>query len=250
MAHCEYLDYTFEVGSCDMDVWGTLKPTSILHICQEVAYMHSTKLGFGFERLQETNTAWVLSRIKVEIDHLPVWHDKITVRTWHKRQSGLFSLRDYIFYDELQQPIIKVTSSWLTINIATRRITRIDRIFNSDDTFNISQYPHDAIAIEAERIEMPQQKVAARDHLVAYSDLDVNNHVNNARYMEWACDNSPQQMDNNSHLSSFILNFNHEATYGELVTLSTAQLNPNSIHVEGSVSGKGIFTALLNYCDA
>ncbi len=92
-----YLDHIFEVGSCDIDVWGLLKPTSILNICQEAAYMHSTQMGFGFDRLVEQNSAWVLSRVECQLARLPKWHERVRVRTWHKRQSGIFSLIEYMY---------------------------------------------------------------------------------------------------------------------------------------------------------
>ncbi len=230
-----------------MDVWGYLKPTSILHICQEVAYMHSSKLGFGFDRLLEIGAAWVLSRVKVEIERLPIWRERITVRTWHKRQSGLFALRDYIFYDQQGEPIIRVTTSWLIINTKTRRITRVDRVFSADEPFKLVSYPHDAIEAEAEKVNELSDGITLGSHRVVYSDMDLNHHVNNAKYMEWACDNSPQQMLSNRFLSHFCLNFNHEATYNEEVTLQSSQDTEDKFIIAGCVSGRSIFTAQLQY---
>ncbi len=243
----EYLQHTFEVGSCDMDIWGFMKPATILSLCQESAYMHSTRMGFGYDRLHEIGAAWVLSRAKCLIHRLPKWGEKITLRTWHKGQSGLFSLRDYQFMDESGAEIITVTTSWLIINLATRRITRVDRIFSADDPFKLHEYNCDAIAHPAERLEMPTAQISLGEHHVRYSDLDVNQHVNNARYMEWACDNTEQLMDPNSRLTSFCINFNHEAKYGEIVEIKGVNDLSKSL-VEGSIQGRSIFCAELCYC--
>ncbi|MFI3263986.1 MAG: acyl-ACP thioesterase domain-containing protein [Rikenellaceae bacterium] len=242
-----YLDHKFEVNSCDMDVWGFFKPISILHVCQDVAYMHSSKHGFGFDELIKLGAAWVLSRVKVEAERLPAWREKIRVRTWHKGQVGIFSLRDYIFYDEQDHPIIRVTTSWLIINIATRRIMRADRVFASDEPFKLITYQENAIETEAERVELPESKITCAEHKVVYSDLDVNHHVNNAKYLEWSCDQSPQQMQKGRHLSSFCLNFNHEAKFGEKVSICQSTPSEDEILFEGDVNGRNIFTARLYY---
>ncbi len=243
----EYLDHTFEVSSCDMDVWGFLRPTAILNLCQESAYMHSTTMGFGFEHLKANDLAWVLSRVRVEIERLPVWHEKITVRTWHKRESGLFGVRDYIFFDGEQKPIIKVTSSWLIINRSTRRVMRIDRVFGgADGVYSVSSYAQDALESEAEKIDFAEVGMGLGDHSVRYSDLDVNEHVNNAKYLEWACDYSPRQMERGVQLSGFSLNFNHEAKYPETICLSRGA-SDNPLTIKGEVEGRNIFVAELRY---
>ncbi len=243
----EYLDHTFTVSSYEMDTWGYLKPTAILNICQEAAYMHSTLLGFGYEALINSNLAWVLSRAAVEVLRLPVWGEQVRVRTWHKRQSGLFGLRDYIFYDAQDEPIIRVTTSWIIINLSTRRLTRIDRALQGEKALNIVSYNCDAIEGEAEKIETSAEKIILGEHRVVYSDMDVNEHVNNVKYLEWACDNSQQQMDSGLYLSRFCINFNHESKFGDSVSLSRSSLSPLAVIIEGEIEARNIFIAKLEY---
>ncbi len=240
-----YLDHIFEVGSCDIDVWGLLKPTSILNICQEAAYMHSTQMGFGFDRLVEQNSAWVLSRVECQLARLPKWHERVRVRTWHKRQSGIFSLRDYIFFDADDEPIVSITTSWLIINTATRRIVRPEQVLG--DTVTLVNYPLDALPHEAERITVGANRNFATEHTVRYSDMDVNHHVNNAKYLEWVCDAIPQQMDENAHLTSIAINFNHEAVYNDVVTLNSSSIADSHIVIDGSTAGRNLFVASLGY---
>ncbi len=244
----EYLEYSIEVGSCDIDMWGFLKPTMILNLCQESAYMHSSQRGFGYHNLLEQGVAWVLSRAKAEIKRLPQWGEKITIRTWHKGQSGLFSLRDYAFTDAQGNQIIAATTSWLIINLATRRISRVDRVFAADDAFRLLEYKCDAVEQEAHRVVVPSDKVWLSEHHVRYSDMDVNHHVNNVRYMEWACDNSTQQMDQKCRLAGFCINFNHEAKFDERVRLSgSTTSNDDTLFVEGTIEDRNIFCVELNY---
>ncbi len=242
-----YLDHTFVVSSFDIDIWGRIRPTAILNICQDVAYLHSTSKGLGFEALLAQNMAWVLSRVKVSIERLPTWHEQIRVRTWHKGQSGLFSLRDYIFFDKDDNPLIRVTSSWLIINLATRRLGRVDKIFNQDGALTLAEHHQAAIEGEAERIAKPSAPTIVGSHRVLYSDMDINQHVNNTKYMEWACDHSEPQMQRDRQLKGFTINFNHEAKYDELITLTSTPQTQREIIIEGSTTQRDIFIVALEY---
>ncbi len=244
-----YLDYRFEVSSSDTDVWGFLKPTAILNLCQDVAHMHSTALNFGYDCLSARDLSWVLSRVKVEITRLPQWREKICVRTWHKRQSGLFALRDYILFDQKGEPIMKVTTSWLIINLTSRRLCRVERIFGDEFSLYDNCYASEAISTEAERIELPEEMHFIEDHRVVYSDIDVNRHVNNAQYLEWSCDHSTQQMLPGRVLSGIVINFNHEALFDEVVTLSGADKDADTLLLKGDVAGRDVFAAMLSYRD-
>ncbi len=246
MQNNNFFDYTFPVNSCDIDLCGYLKPSLILSHCQESAYQHSAKMGLGYRRLKEVGTAWVLSRIRVECQRVPAWGEQVRIRTWHKGQSRLFSLRDYIFYDHDGCEIIKVTSSWLIINVATRRLTRIDRLFD-DDSLAILEHHASALEDEAQKVELPAEQRAIGEHVVRYSDIDVNQHVNNARYLEWFCDLSPMQAEANRTLSAITLNFNHEALMGEVVSIASANPTESKILLEGTIEGKSIVTAELEY---
>ncbi len=89
--------------------------------------------------------------------------------------------------------------------------------------------PHDAVL----------QKVD--EHRVAYSDIDVNQHVNNARYIAWAMDAIPEEVVNDRPVSEVSINFIKEAIPGEVVDLYHAEAE--GVHyVEGKVADSVIFT--------
>ncbi|MFR9650215.1 MAG: acyl-ACP thioesterase domain-containing protein [Rikenellaceae bacterium] len=245
-----YIDYNITVTSSDIDLWGYLRPTAILAILQEAAYLHSEQRRMGVDALHEQNVTWVLSRVRVEAERLPELHERIRVRTWHKgqsKESGLFSLRDFIIYDSEDRAIIRATSSWLVINIETRRITRIDKLFSGDSTLSRLVYQGDAIQSEAERVNPLSDGQAVGEHRVLYSDIDINQHVNNTKYLEWACDHAPQSMESQNRFKTLTINFNHEAKYGELVTLRSTPQHPNRVQIEGVIEKRSIFTLTLEY---
>ena len=107
----------------------------------------------------------------------------MTFTTWHKGLNRLFFLRDFLMTDKEGNPRVKATTSWLVINLDTRRLVRDPQLLE-DGTIcseNVLETPADKVA-------MPKDAEVnlVMEHAVAYSDLDMNGHVNNAMYMQWA----------------------------------------------------------------
>ncbi len=242
----ELLEHSFTVGSVDVDSRGEMKFAAILNMCQEVAYEHSTLMGFGYETLHELNLAWVLSRATIRIERMPLWRENIRVETWHKRQSGLFSLRDYIFYSAEGEPLVRVTTSWLIINLATRRITRLDRVASDTHHIEFHTYQCDAISEETERLDMPTETVSEDSHHVRYSDIDLNQHVNNAKYVEWLIDRAEEHNADCKRIKELVINFNHETLRGQIIDISS-HTNALHIYLDGKYMGRNIFVSRLKY---
>ena len=90
----------FTIPCYNTDASWRLKPSSFMDLAQEAAGQHAVYLGFGYDDLIATNTAWILSRVHVEFVDAPKWRENITLRTWHKGLNRLFFLRDFILTDD------------------------------------------------------------------------------------------------------------------------------------------------------
>ena len=116
------LKYT--VPCYDTDASWRMKPASFMNIAQEAAGNHAVYLGFGYDTLRETNTAWILSRVHVEFPDTPLWREDLTLQTWHKGLNRLFFLRDFVITDNEGKERVKATTSWLVLNLETRKLVR------------------------------------------------------------------------------------------------------------------------------
>ena len=61
-----------------------LKPASFMDLAQEAANSHAAILGFGYDDLIQSRTAWILSRVNIHFIKAPLWRDEVTLTTWHK----------------------------------------------------------------------------------------------------------------------------------------------------------------------
>lgn len=227
------------------DAYSRLKPTSFMDLAQEAAGQHAVHLGFGYDDLIATNTAWILSRVNVKFIDAPKWREDITLTTWHKGLNRLFFLRDFILTDKEGRERVKATTSWLILNLETRRLVRDPKLIEDGTvcTENVLETP-------ADKVQMPKgiEPMFVMDHKVVYSDIDMNNHTNNAMYMQWAMDAIDYETASAKPLKEFTINFNRETKIGDTVSIyrvEEAREDGLHIFVEGLAEGASSFCVEL-----
>lgn len=213
----------------ETDASWRLKPCSFMNLAQEAAGRHAVYLGFGYDDLIAQNTAWILSRVHVEYVDAPKWRDEIVLNTWHKGLNRLFFLRDFLLTDKEGKELVKATTSWLVMNLETRRLVRDPKLLEEGTvcTDNVIETP-------ADKVQMPEDSVPEHvmDHVTAYSDVDTNGHANNAMYMQWAMDAVDYEIASRYPVKEFTINFNHEVKAGDKVTLYRASVEKeDGLHV-------------------
>lgn len=231
----------YTVPCYDTDSAWRLKPASFMNMAQEAAGRHAVYLGFGYDDLIATNTAWVLSRVHVEFVDTPKWREEITLTTWHKGLNRLFYLRDFIVTDKDGKERIKATTSWLVLNLETRRLVRDPHLMEDDTicTENVIETP-------ADKVVMPKdvEPELVMEHRVAYSDVDTNGHANNAMYMQWAMDAVNYEIASQRPVREFTINFNHEIKPLETVAIYKAIVEEGErrhVFIEGKVGEQSSF---------
>ena len=227
----------------DTDFSCLLKPAAFMDLAQEMANIHAQKLGFGYDDLMRTRTVWVLSRMHIHFDRYPEWREDVVLSTWHKGASRLFYLRDFQMKDRSGNVLVSATTSWLVINIDTRRLCRDVEILDSG-----TACMEHAIEQACDKVQLPagvqEEKVA--EHRVVYSDVDLNGHTNNARYLVWAMDVLDYDFVIKNPVRDVRINFNSETRPGDVVELYRADAD-GRIYIEGKVGGKSAFCVELGW---
>ena len=221
----------------DTDAAQLLKPVSFMNYAQEWANCHASVLGFGYDDMIRTRMAWVLSRMHIKFLRHPKWRETVNLRTWHKGPKRLLYIRDFRMTDETDtEDLVLATTSWLVVNIDTRRLTRDVPL---DDS---SICRDDAVSPSCDKIKVPAevQPILAGNRTVSYSDVDLNGHTNNAMYLVWAMDAVGRDTTFSKPLKEVKINFNHETRPGETVELylgSCVNGGEEKYWVEGRVAG-------------
>lgn len=234
-------DYTITCYEADANK--LMRPTAMLDLMQEAANVNATTLGFGYDEMISSNTAWVLSRINVKFINTPKWRDEVNLKTWHKGVSKLFYLRDFILSDKEGNPMILATTSWLIIDMNTRRLVR-----NSD--LALSDTAMDAIATPADKVVVPVdiEPELVRKHPVTWSEIDSNGHVNNVKYVVWAIDAIEQETIKEKPLKELLVNYDAEVMPGDTVKIFRIKQESEEgtiYYITGKVGDKQNFSVKL-----
>ncbi len=227
------------VKSYEADSTGVLKPHALFSYFTEVAGNHASHLGFGYRELQKAGYFWVLSRIMVQADRMPRWDETVILETWPKGVEKLFALRDFRMMDRGGETLVRATSAWLLLDTGRSRPHRIDVL---PAGIPIRAGVH-AIPSLPEKLKPLEPLARCSEHRVTPSDLDVNNHVNNAEYVRWIADCAGGGPS--AALSSLQVNYLDEALLDDTVELYLGKESGRLFRVEGKsrVKGSKIFQA-------
>ena len=241
------MDKTFSknytITCYEADANQLMRPTAMLDLMQEAANVNASALGFGYDEMMNSNTAWVLSRIHVKFNNTPRWRDEVNLKTWHKGVSKLFYLRDFILSDKEGTPMVLATTSWLIIDMNTRRLVR-----NSDLALNNTAIH--AIETPADKVVVPVdiEPELVRKHPVTWSEIDTNGHVNNVKYAVWAIDAVKQEDIKERPLKELLINYDAEVMPGDVVKISRVRQETEEgivYYITGRVSDKQNFSVKL-----
>ncbi len=239
------LKIQYKINTSDVDTNKRCRAFSFMSHAQEIAYMHATAIGFGYSELLKSNSVWVLSRMDVRFLKSPVWDDVVEMETWHKGRDGVFSLRDFEVRNAgTGELLIASTSSWLIMDIGTRRLLRPEHVLG--DKGLSTALERDAVPEHCGKLRSPSGMELVREKEVLYSDLDFNMHVNNAKYIEWAFDSISPEILMHSSIDSYSINFNHEARLGEKVSLYHAETGEGRHFIEGKIADTTVFLTSIN----
>jgi acyl-ACP thioesterase len=204
----------FKITSYQVDFQENIKPTNLMQLFQEAAGNHAQHLGAGYSTLVEEKLFWALSRIRVETLRLPRWGEEVYAETWPCSLVGPFFRRDFVFYDSHNEIICRGVSGWLLLNAETMRPQRAERL-TSDLPFNSGKFALEAFPDRLSGVA----GTPVFSKRIMYNEIDVNNHVNNTRYLDWVMDCFDSEFHRSHQLKSFTLEFLGETHWGDEVEL-------------------------------
>jgi medium-chain acyl-[acyl-carrier-protein] hydrolase len=220
----EYRIHVYETGPD-----GKLNLYSLFNYMQDIASDHAIKLGFGRDDLMRDNHFWVLSRIYAVINDWPLWEESIILKTWPNGTDKLFALRNYEARYPDGRHIASGTSSWLILDQTTKKVQRPDSILSR---YNPNLHTDVSPVRYATKID-PSAENGFKSQVfrIKVSDLDVNLHTNNVRYLKWVCDTYNLDFIMNNNPQSAEINYLAESKFDEEIMIRTSgENNDNSFY--------------------
>ncbi|MFQ6034279.1 MAG: acyl-[acyl-carrier-protein] thioesterase [Sedimentisphaerales bacterium] len=173
--------FTVRTYECQVD--GNIKIVSLMQYLQEVAALHAEQLGLGYHRLNEINSYWVLSNLRIEIARIPRWNNEVAIKTWPSGFTRLMATREFVGKDQCNGELFRASSEWMVLD---KEKNRPKNLFHLD--LGLPKTGPKAIPGKLNRLE-PQSDYSEVERVhVPYSSIDLNGHVNNTEYVRWGID--------------------------------------------------------------
>lgn len=224
------------IRTSNCDLTGSWRLSDILATMQEVSGMHSHLLGVGRDVLLAKNIVWVLTRSELVMDRYPVVGETITVETFPMNHRRMFFPRYFIIYDEAGEVIGKFGTLWVLMDFIERKMVGPEAALgtlpdNSDLTAPLGM-PGNIGDVEGEAKCFTRTPV--------YSEIDVNQHVNNTRYADWLCDALGIETMKEKRVKHLLIHYMHEVLPGQEMSLSLYQ-SGDAFRLAGECNGNKHF---------
>ncbi len=222
----------YHVDYGDADYYRKIKLSSLFNYFQDVASLHAEKLELGVEKLlAEQGVTWVLVKILVQMEKFPALGEKLTVETWPLEPKKLEFERDFFVKDSEGNIIGRAISSWVIMDVESREIRRTELFPGRFPQFNQFR----AIDGRMGKIKANGQLQQVYKKTIGYSDIDINGHLNNSKYIDYITDCFSIEKHGQYAVDTIQVSYISEALAGDSIVFykDISGLDSGAVYVEG-----------------
>ncbi len=211
-----FYEHSLRLSGMDADGRGICKASALLNHLQITAALAAENGGFGRETLVERYGAfWMLARSWFRLERPLRWEDEITIRTWHRGGKSAIMYRDYDIFCNGEQ-VGESVSGWVLASVDTHKLMRLGDVTELAGTSGGALCKTMTLA----KLHHPAQLEEVERRTMRYSDTDINGHVNNTRYADFACDAVEAEcMAEGSFLSEMQIGYLAECRPGQTLAI-------------------------------
>ena len=224
----------YEVSPVAVDAYGRLKASRMLAFLQDVAGGHSAILGTSQKELTDKNLFWAVIRHRVQITRAPRSGEKLRLETWPMPTTRTAYPRSTIAYDEQGNECFRSISLGILMDANTRAM-----VLPGKSGVEVGGMLR-GCELQAPGSLIPRDMGKVEKRIVRYTDLDINGHMNNTRYLDWVEDLLPAQFHQQHEIREFTLCYMSEVTEKEEVSLHWDLFDGPVLTVEASRKGENV----------
>lgn len=214
-----------------IDFTGKISLNGLCSYMQIIAANHASELGFNYYKNGEMpGCYWILSRVKYVIDEYPKWEDEIAMETYPGGYEKLFAVRLFDLYNDSGRKIGHIIGDYILMDAVKKRPLKIK---GATGNLAFLDFPYEGESLN--KLKIPSGEVIKEERRKAfYSEMDLNEHMNNAHYVRWSIDALPIERLKTHEISSFEINYNASVTYGVEVEIKLIEESQNVYIVYGN----------------
>lgn len=235
---------TFLIKHCtlfesDFDVTSHVNPRRVMELMQDAATSHADNLGIGWDYMDSQGLFWILSKVKI-VFHKPLNRQTrdFMLYTWPVKANRLYAERRFKAVDECGEALFSSSTLWMIVERDSRRIASrevVARYYSFD--FDSAECGCD---VDFDRVRRDESYALCYERAIRRTDLDINKHVNNTNYIDYALD----VLDETEQVTDVEIVYHKEMTLGDKVCVYSKR-DSNSVYVVGERDGQTCFTIKL-----
>ena len=215
----------FRLLSSEVDMSRAIRLSTLFTRLQEAAIAHTIELGVTREKTLDLGLLWAVTQYNVRFHRLPEYDEMVSLLSWPGKTMHLYFPRYFRLVDTKGKVLIEASSLWVLIDEKTRGI-----VFPEAHDIYIRE------VVTGNELALPGRLRKAETTrnssvTVPYSCIDLNGHMNNARYYDLAVDFMPEHLRGRKlrELSSEHIG---EAQLGDVMQVGCAE-SENSFYLCG-----------------
>ena len=214
----EILKQTYKITASDVDYHGRLRLSGLLNYLQNAATDHAEILGIdGARMIAEHNAFWAVARTELTLTQPIPFPGTLEIHTWHRGAGkGAAVQRDFDIFSN-NTHIGEATMTWVLADLSDRSVKKPSSVAAVQD----SPVPKTVKELVPQKIKLPQEMQQTMTRPVYYSDTDINRHMNNAKYIDIACDAIRHEQHGEQFIRKMRVNYQSECLPGDVIAVFT-----------------------------
>lgn len=231
---------------CDLEK--RIRLSYIMRHAQQMGSDHLATKGLGYRELYKDGMVFVVNKMRIQINRMPTFGETLQLTTIPRQPKGVQFIRDTLFDTQAGERLVEVSISWALIQPETRKILRPSTF----DIYGFEFHPNEGEAITHYKISRPQGVGVTHLRQIKYSDLDYNQHVNNASYADIICDALPLGALIHREIKSFGILYHKEARLGQVLEIETTHQESEDAsdmpyYLKGTILGQICFESEVQF---
>lgn len=230
----------------DFDAYDKILPSVLQKCFQDIAGKHAEIMGVGYLDMIAQGALWIVSKIHMVLLKNIEYDCEYTIRTWPHRKRLIYFPREYAIYDSEGNLVVKCMSTWHIFSKDTRQIMSLDSL-NLGLLDSVEKIPSnfDSWNIDIDNEIENGQGEPRLEHLVTFTELDHNGHMNNTHYSDVAL-NSLNEIKRDDVLEEVKIIFLSECALRDVISTFYYKSGDEE-YIKGVKDGKNIFITAFKF---
>ena len=219
---------------------------NILLFLENTANEHSLHFNMGFQSIGKQNRTWAIVGWKLKVFSRAKDDDTVTVKTWLRDMNKLFIFRDFQVLDKDNNIMAIATSKWCMIDTENHKIARLfEDLENRYETFRDESVFEEK---DLPKLLVPDSEPLITDEArIRRFDLDINKHVHNLNYINYAYEVLPEDIFFGNELNNLEIAYKKELTLNQRIKTSLYKENDSFIFAISDKEDESIHSVIKLY---